>query len=140
MANVTHAGISCDMLDAAEVPQPSPWTAVVVAGVAHAAKIFSCADLTVSCGMWQTQDLEGLLTLAGVPGAALPAAMAAVHVDAVARSVSVGRAGPTRRELRQWASLTRELLQRGWPAQEALAAAWRQVCARSACALALLTH
>jgi hypothetical protein len=70
------------------------------------------------------------MALEGVPGGALPAAMAAVHAAAHAASISVGRTGPTRRELRQWASLTRELLQRGWPAQQALAAAWRQVSAR----------
>ena len=76
----------------------------------------------------QSEDLEGLLALEGVPGAALPAAMAATHAAAVAASTAIGRTGPTRRELRQWASLARELLQRGWAAPVALAAAWQQVC------------
>ena len=75
----------------------------------------------------QAQDSEGLLALEGVPGAALPGAMAAAHSAAVAASTAIGRPGPTRRELRQWASLARELLQRGWPAREALALSWRQV-------------
>jgi len=75
----------------------------------------------------QAHDLEGLLALEGVPGAALPGAMAAAHAAAVAASTAVGRPGPTRRELRQWASLATELLQRGWPAREALAMSWRQV-------------
>ena len=75
----------------------------------------------------QAEDLEGLLTLEGVPGAALPGAMAAAHATAVAASAAIGRPGPTRRELRQWASLARELLQRGWSAREALTVSCQQV-------------
>ena len=87
--------------------------------------LHSCGDPSIAL---QVQDMEGLLALEGVPGAALPGAMAATHAAAVAASTAIGRPGPTCRELRQWASLARELLQRGWTAREALAVSWRQVC------------
>ena len=69
----------------------------------------------------------GLLSLEGVPGASLPAAMASAHRTAVESAVASGRKAATRRELRQWAALTRMLIARCWTVQEALAAAWHQV-------------
>ena len=73
------------------------------------------------------EDLDGLLSLEGVPGAGLPAAMASAHRALIATAVASGRKGATRRELRQWAALSRMLVARNWPVHSALAAAWHQV-------------
>ena len=86
-----------------------------------------CVIVTKRCNCWLQVDNVGLLSLEGVPGASLPAAMASAHRTAVESTVASGRKAATRRELRQWAALTRMLIARCWTVQAALAAAWHQV-------------
>lgn len=71
-------------------------------------------------------DLQQLMGARGVPGRALPAAMAAAHWRAAGSSPAAGHR-PTLRAPLRCASLAAHLVRSGWPVLEALDAAWRQV-------------
>ena len=72
-------------------------------------------------------DLQLLVSARGVPGRALPAAMAAAHWRAAASPPTAGHR-PTLRAPLRCASLAAHLVRSGWPVLEALDAAWIQVC------------
>jgi len=83
----------------------------------------------------QHEDLQLALGAAGVPGWAMPAAMAAAHAEIAAAAA----AAHSRAELRRWAGLTAGLAQRGWPVQAALATAWQQASCWQLCSTCIPT-
>ncbi len=87
----------------------------------------------------QHEDLQLALGAAGVPGWAMPAAMAAAHAEIAAAAAAAHRRGPSRAELRRWAGLTAGLAQRGWPVQAALATAWQQASCWQLCSTCIPT-
>lgn len=78
----------------------------------------------------QHAELVQVLALAGVPGAAVPHAMAAAHAAVAAHAARRHRRPPGLRELRRWAALTAALAARGCRFDAALEAAWRQLYVR----------
>lgn len=78
----------------------------------------------------QQQEAQQVLALAGVPGSAVPAAMAAAHAAVVAHAAQRHRRPPGLRELRRWAALAAALAARGWPFGRALHTAWGQLYVR----------
>lgn len=78
----------------------------------------------------QHAELVQVLALAGMPGTAVPRAMAAAHAAVAAHAAQRHRRPPGLRELRRWAALTAALAARGWRFGAALAAAWRQLYVR----------
>lgn len=84
----------------------------------------------------QHAELEQVLSLAGVPGTALPAAMAAAHAAVAEHAAQRHRRPPGLRQLRRWAALAAALAGRGWPFGAALLAAWRQLYVRADAAAA----
>lgn len=82
-------------------------------------------------GLCQHGELQQVLALAGIPGTAIPAAMAAAHAAVVAHAAQRHRRPPGLRELRRWAALAAALAGRGWPFAAALHTAWRQLYVRS---------
>ena len=81
-------------------------------------------------------DLQQVLALAGVPGTALPAAMASAHAAVAAHAAQRHRRPPGLRELRRWAALAGALAGRGWRPAAALHTAWCQLYVRSEAAAA----
>jgi hypothetical protein len=105
------------------LPEPSP---------AAAGPSLKSADAQVPAA----NDLQLALAAAGVPGWALPQAMAATHQQLAAAAAAAHLPGPSLRQLRRWAELAGALAARGWPLQSALAAAIRQVAMSICCSRA----
>ncbi len=76
------------------------------------------------------EDAAAVLGLAGVPGVALPRAMAAAHGAVVAAAGARHRRAPSLRELKRWARLAAALAGRGWEAWAALAHGFEHVYVR----------
>jgi hypothetical protein len=108
------------------LPEPSP------AAAAPSARSGPTADAQVPAA----HDLQLALAASGVPGWALPQAMAATHQQLAAAAAAAHLQGPSLRQLRHWAELAGALAARGWPLQSALAAAIRQVAMSICCSRA----
>lgn len=111
------------------LPEPSPAAAAPI----------SRSDPAADAQVPAAPDLQLALAAAGVPGWALPQAMAATHQQLAAAAAAAHLQGPSLRQLRRWAELAGALAARGWPLQSALAAAIRQV-AMCICGSRAFTH
>ena len=101
----------------------------IAAVEAPAAMVVPSAPTTAVAGASQQQQRElcEVLGLAGLPGAALPWAMAATHTTVAGAAAQRHHQAPSLRELRRWAALASALASRGWPAAEAFWVAFQQV-------------
>ncbi|GAB4814208.1 hypothetical protein N2152v2_001254 [Parachlorella kessleri] len=80
-----------------------------------------------AAGNLHAQELEATLGYEGIPGRALPHAMAAAHAEVVAHAAQRHRRPPSLRQLKHWAQLAAALACRGWEPRAALSTAFQQV-------------